>query len=85
MRFGYLGIKPLIKRKKCVRPLKDFSTYLSESMVVVDKRLSPLFYIITYSKGGLLIKPKHVLGCLNLRAHILIDRIIPLGPTSHSK
>lgn len=48
MRFGYLGIKPLIKREKCVRPLKDFSTYLPKSMAVVDKKLRPLFYIITY-------------------------------------
>lgn len=79
MRFGYLGIKFFIKRKKCVRFLKDFSIYLLELMVVVDKRFSFLFYIIIYFKGGLFIKLKYVFGCLNLRVYIFIDRIIFLG------
>ena len=46
MRFGYLGIKLLIKGGKCVTPLKDFGINLTKPVAVINKKTNCSFYVI---------------------------------------
>lgn len=49
MRFGYLGIKPLIKEGKMCQTPKGFCIHMPKQMAVINKKPnSPLYIFIVY-------------------------------------